>query len=174
MKSLRRFLTRMINSATGRVHDERADERIREEIEEHIALQTAENLRAGLSTVEARRQAILKFGAVEAIKQDYRAERGLLWMETWLQDVRIALRQLLKSPGFTIAAVLTVAMAIGANSAVFSVMNGLILRPLDVPQAQSLYGIERASDKDASQSYLNYLDLRDRNRSFDDLAALAP
>ena len=66
---------------------------------------------------------------------------------------------------------MTVAMAIGANSAVFSVMNGLILRPLDVPQAQSLYGIERASDKDASQSYPDYLDLRDRNQSFDGLAA---
>jgi predicted permease len=167
MKSLRRFLARIANSATRRVHDER----IREEIEEHIALETAENLRAGLPAVEARRQAILKFGPVEAIKQDYRAERGLSWMENWLQDVRIALRQLRKSPGFTIAAVLTVAMAIGANSAVFSVMNGLILRPLDVPQAQSLYGIERATDKDASQSYPNYLDLRDRNRSFDGLAA---
>jgi predicted permease len=167
MKSLRRFLARIANSATRRVHDER----IREEIEEHITLETAENLRAGLPAIEARRQAILKFGAVEAIKQDYRAERGLLWMENWLQDVRIALRQLRKSPGFTIAAVLTVAMAIGANSAVFSVMNGLMLRPLDVPQAQSLYGIERATDKDASQSYPNYLDLRDRNRSFDSLAA---
>jgi predicted permease len=92
-------------------------------------------------------------------------------MTTLLQDLRFALRQLRKSPGFTIAAVVTVAMAIGANSAVFSVLNGLILRPLDVPQAQSLYGIERASDKDGSQSYPNYLDLRDRNRSFDGLAA---
>ena len=92
-------------------------------------------------------------------------------MTTLLQDLRFALRQLRKSSGFTIAAVVTVAMAIGANSAVFSVLNGLILRPLDVPQAQSLYGIERASDKDGSQSYPNYLDLRDRNRSFDGLAA---
>jgi predicted permease len=92
-------------------------------------------------------------------------------MTTLLQDLQFAFRQLRKSPGFSITAVLTVAMAIGANSVVFSVMNGLILRPLDVPQAQSLYGIERASDKDASQSYPNYLDLRDRNRSFDGLAA---
>jgi predicted permease len=91
-------------------------------------------------------------------------------MSTLLQDLRFALRVLRKSPGFTVAAVLTLAMAIGANAVVFSVMNGLILRPLNVPQTQSLYAIERPSDKDTSQSYPDYLDLRDRNRSFDDLA----
>ena len=69
-------------------------------------------------------------------------------MTTLLQDLRFALRQLRKSSGFSIAAILTLAMAIGANAVVFSVMNGLILRPLNVPQAQSLYAIERASDKD--------------------------
>jgi predicted permease len=92
-------------------------------------------------------------------------------MTTLLQDLRFTLRQLRKSPGFTITAVLTLAMAIGANAVIFSVMNGLILRPLDVPQAESLYGIERASDKDPGQSYPDYLDLRDRNHSFDGLAA---
>jgi hypothetical protein len=92
-------------------------------------------------------------------------------MTTLLQDLRFTLRQLRKSPVFTITAVLTLAMAIGANAVVFSVMNGLILRPLNVPQAQSLYGIERASDKDPSQSYPDYLDLRNRNHSFDGLAA---
>src|ERR1700724_1376326 len=94
-------------------------------------------------------------------------------MNTWFQDLRYAFRQLRKSPGFAIAAVLTLAMAIGANAVVFSVMNGLILRPLSVPKAQSLYGIERASDKDMSQSYPDYLDLRDRNHSFDDLTAFS-
>src|SRR5438874_12496155 len=92
-------------------------------------------------------------------------------MNMWLQDVRYAFRQLRKSPGFATAAVLTLAMAIGANAVVFGVLNGLILRPLNVPQAESLYLIERASDKDTSQSYPDYLDLRDRNHSFDGLAA---
>jgi len=92
-------------------------------------------------------------------------------MINWFQDLRYALRQLRKSPGFTFAAVLTLALGIGANAVVFSVMNGLILRPLNVPQAESLYLIERASDKDTSQSYPDYLDLRDRNHSFDSLAA---
>ncbi len=166
MRSLKRFFTRMFNTAAGPAQDER----FREEIEEHIALQTAENLRSGLSPVEARRQAILKFGAVEAIKEEYQAERGLLWIEVLVQDVRYSLRLLRKSPGFTIAAVLTLALAIGANAVVFGVLNGLVLRPLNLPQEQSLWGIDRGGI--GFESYPNYLDLRDRNRSFEDLAAV--
>ena len=92
-------------------------------------------------------------------------------MISWFQDLRYAMRQLRESPGFTITAILTLAMAIGANAVVFSVLNGLILRPLSVPDAQSLYTLERASDKETNQSYPDYLDLRDRNHSFDGLAA---
>jgi predicted permease len=167
MRSLRRFFTRLASLATRRAQDER----LREEIEEHIALETAENLRTGLSPMEARRQAMLKFGGVEAMKQDYRAERGLQLIENLVRDVRFALRMLRKFPGFTAVAAVTLAVAIGANAVVFGVLNALILRPLNVPQAESLWGIERGSDKAVNQSYPDYRDLRDRNRSFDDLAA---
>ena len=92
-------------------------------------------------------------------------------MTALLQDLRIAIRQMRKSPGFAIAAVLTLALAIGANAVVFGVMNALILRPLNVPQARSLYAIQRGNDKAINHSYPDYLDLRDRNRSFEDLAA---
>jgi predicted permease len=92
---------------------------------------------------------------------------------TWFDGVRYALRQLRKSPGFTFTAILTLAMAIGANAVVFSVMNGLILRPLNIPQPGSLYVVERVGDQSTSQSYPDYLDLRQRNHSFDDLAAYA-
>jgi MacB-like periplasmic core domain len=92
-------------------------------------------------------------------------------MISWFQDLRYALRQLRKSPGFTVTALLTLAMAIGANAVVFGVMNGLILRPLQVPNPESLYSIGRAGDQDTSQSYPDYLDLRQRNRGFEDLAA---
>jgi predicted permease len=92
-------------------------------------------------------------------------------MQTLWQDLRFAVRMLKKSPGFTIVAVLTLAVAIGANAVVFSVMNGLFLRALNVPQPESLYTLEHGSDKDSSESYPDYLDLRDRNRSFDSLIA---
>src|SRR5947209_15740341 len=92
-------------------------------------------------------------------------------MTNWLQDLRYAIRQLRKSPGFTIAAVLTLALAIGANAVVFGVLNGLILRPLNVPRPESLYGIEHGNEHSMYESYPDYLDLRDRNRSFDGLAA---
>jgi predicted permease len=167
MKTLRRFFTRLFNSAAKRAQEER----LREEIAEHIALQTAENVRAGLSPIEARRQAMLKFGGVEAMKEDYRAERGLLLIENLVRDLRFAFRMLRKSPGFTAVAVATLALGIGANAVVFGILNALILRPLHVPHAESLYGIERGNDKAVNHSYPDYLDLHDRNRSFEDLAA---
>jgi predicted permease len=167
MKSLKRLFARLSGYATRRAQDER----IREEIENHIAMQTAENLRAGLSAVEARRQAILKFGGREAIKEDYRTAGSLLFIDNLARDLRLAIRMLRKSPGFTAVAVLTLAMGIGANAVVFGVLNALILHPLHVPQAESLYGIQHGNEDSSYQSYPDYLDLRDRNRSFDDIAA---
>src|SRR6202142_1608488 len=93
-------------------------------------------------------------------------------MTTLLQDLRFTLRQLRKSPGFTITAVLTLTLAIGANAVVFGVLNALILRPLNVPQAESLFVVQHGSDV-ASHSYPDYRDLRQRNRSFDDVAVFA-
>ncbi len=92
-------------------------------------------------------------------------------MQTLWQDLRYGVRVLKKNPGFTLVAVLTLAMAIGANAVVFSVLNALILHPLHVPQAESLYGIQHGNEASSYQSYPDYLDLRDRNRSFDGLAA---
>ncbi|HKD86376.1 MAG TPA: ABC transporter permease, partial [Terriglobales bacterium] len=86
-------------------------------------------------------------------------------------DLRLALRQLRKAPGFALTAVLTLALAIGANAVVFSVLNALVLRPLNVPHPENLFMLERAygSDTTPSQSYPDYADLRDKNRSFDSL-----
>src|SRR5437667_3488746 len=92
-------------------------------------------------------------------------------MQTLWQDLRYAIRMLKKIRGFTAVALPTLALGIGANAVVFSVLNALIIHPLHVPDAESLYGIQHGNEASSSQSYPDYLDLRDRNRSFDGLAA---
>ena len=166
-KWMKRFFARLSGYPTSRAQDQR----LQEEIAEHIALQTADNISAGLSPAEARRQANLKFGAVEAMKEDFRSQRSLQPIDNFLRDLRFAIRMLRKSPGFTIVAIATLAMAIGANAVVFSVLNALLLHPLHIPQAETFYGIQHGNEASSYQSYPDYLDLRDRNRSFDDIAA---
>src|SRR5437764_13701193 len=103
MRPLRRLFKRVSNFATRR----RSDERLREEIESHLVAQTEENIRAGMAPAEARRQAALKFGTVQALREDYRAEGGLPLLEDLLTDFRYAARQLVKARSFTMVVILT-------------------------------------------------------------------
>jgi putative ABC transport system permease protein len=137
MKTLRRLFYRLTSWTTSA----QSEEILRGEIEQHISGLTAENLRAGLPPVEARRQALLKFGNVEAIKEICRDQRGLPIMETLLRDTRHATRRLRKSPAFTTAVVLTLALGIGGNTAVFGVIDSILIRPLAYPHAEDLVGV---------------------------------
>jgi predicted permease len=142
-----------------------------EELRSHLQLRADDLERSGLSRDEAERRARLEFGPSLRFREECQEAAGGTLVESVLQDLRFALRILRKSPGFTVVAVGTLALAIGANAVVFAALNAVIIRPLNVPRAESLYSIHRLSDNSANQSYLNYLDLRERNRSFEDLAA---
>jgi predicted permease len=125
----------------------------------------------GLSPQEAQRQARVAFGNLAMLEERSREVWQWPTLESIWADVRFAFRQLRKSPGFAFAAVATLALAIGANTVVFAVLNALVLRPLNVPAAKSIYIVGHAHSIWGYESYPNYLDLRDRNRSFDAIAA---
>jgi predicted permease len=142
-----------------------------EELRSHIAHRADDLERSGLSPAEAERRARIEFGGREKYKEEIHASMGGHFMETVWQDVRLSLRTLGKSPGFLAASVLTLALAICANAVVFSVLNAFLLRPLNVAHPNSLYQLQRANEASSYQSYPDYIDLRDRNRSFDNVMA---
>ena len=178
MRPLRRFFHRLIAWMTA----QRDEERLRAEIEEHLALQTAENLRTGLSPAAARREAALKFGGVAAMKEVYREQRGLPVVETLIRDSRLALRRLRMAPAFTAATTLTLALGIGATTSIFTLADAVLFKSLPVAKPDQLYRIGKearccylagySQDKEFSLvSYDLYQYLRDHTRGFAELAA---
>lgn len=145
-------------------------EEMAEELRSHIEHRADDLERSGFDRATAERRARIEFGAREKYAEQSLEALGGNFFDTLLGDVRLALRVLKKSPGFLVAAVLTLTLAIGANAVVFGIMDGLVLRPLNVPDSESLWGTVYGEDA-GFQSYPNYKDLRERNHSFDDLAA---
>ena len=139
-----------------------------EELRYHLERQADEYTAHGLPPAQARQAALRAMDGLTQHKEECRDMRKVNVFENTVRDIRYGLRVLAKSPGFTAVAVLTLALAIGANAVVFGIWNGLILRPLAVPRSETLWGIQRANGW-GYQSYPDYLDLRDRNRSFDGL-----
>jgi predicted permease len=151
-------------------HRSQRIEEMDEELLSHIQLRADDLQRSGLGRAQAERQARIELGGRERWKEECYQAMGSRFFESLAQDIRIALRVLRKSPGFTFAAVITLALAIGANAVVFGIMDSLLLRPLNVPQWESLWGTMYGGNI-AWQAYPNYIDLRDHNHSFEDLAA---
>lgn len=182
MRALRRIISRLVSPLTTH----RDESRLQAEIEDHLARQTAENIRAGLPPAEARRQAMLKFGALEGIKESYRDQRGLPLMESLITDLRQALRRLRLSPAFTLTTVVTLALGIGATTSIFTLAHAVLLKSLPVAKPDELYRLGKSArccywggatwmqkDEFSLISYDLYTHFRDNNRGFAELAAFS-
>jgi putative ABC transport system permease protein len=164
---LKRLMARLEALAGGRDVDRELDDEVRF----HVEMQTQKNVQAGMSPTEARRAALLKFGGVEQTREAARDTRKL-WLDSIWQDLRFGLRGLRRNPGFTAAVVLTLGLGIGANSAIFSVVNGLMLRPLPVRDADRLTVLAVSNgpgDMPEALSRLLMEDYRSQSDAFEDM-----
>jgi predicted permease len=132
------WIRTLFSRVRGLLTDRRLDREFEQELDSHLALATEENLRRGLSPEEARRAARLRLGGVTQLRETHRELNGLPWLENLFRDLRYSFRILRKNPGFTLVAVLTLGLGIGANTAIFSLIDTVMLRTLPVPRPEEL------------------------------------
>ena len=168
MPALRSFFARLAALFARR----RRDRELTDELESHLQMHIDDNLRRGMSPDEAHRRAVLELGGVEQTKEIYRERRGLPMIETLLQDLRYALRMLARNLGFTAVAVLTLALSIGATTAIFSVVYGVLLRPLPYSDSNRIMAVFEINSE-GHRAHLadpDFDDFRDQSRSFQAIA----
>jgi predicted permease len=172
MTWLRVFIQRL----RGLFLKRRLEQELEDEIRSHLDLQIEDNLQRGMSPNEARYEALRKFGGVEQVKESYRDRRNLPAVDSTLQDLRYGLRILLKHRGFTAVAVLSLALGIGANTAIFSLIDAVLLKMLPVERPEQLYFIKNVGPRrpdGGAPPYPCFERFRDQNHSFTGLAAFA-
>jgi putative ABC transport system permease protein len=173
MGSTVRRLRALMSRVAVLVHVGRRDRDLADELESHLQLHIDDNVHAGMSPDEARRVALVRLGGVEAVKEQYRQRLGLPWLDSVRQDLRCGVRSLRRTPGFTLAAMLVLALGVGANTAIFSVVEAALLRPLPIRQDGRVavvwvdnLALGRSRVGPTGQ---DYLDWKDANPPFEDL-----
>ncbi len=168
MRHLRAWLVRL----SGFLRSEQGSRDFADEIEAHLQMHTDDNLRSGMNPQEARRQALIRLGGLQQTKEHYRDRASLPWLEMLWNDIRFGTRVLWKDRGFTIVAIATLALGIGGNTAIFSIVNGVLLNPLPFPHPEQLVALHESKPNfdQGSISYPNFLDWQKDNRTFSSLA----
>jgi len=168
-----KLITSLRSLASTLLHRAHVEREMDEELRSHLRERAEDLERRGLSRAEAERRARIEFGGYQKFKEQCREALGTHFLDTMLQDLRYGLRMLRKSPGFTAVAILTLALGIGANTAIFSVVNGVLLNPLPYPEPDQLVTVcnGTASSLETWLAYPDFLDMVRDNHSFSSLAA---